>query len=58
MIENLYELVGGNQNIEAATERFYEKVLEDDNLRHFFGRTAMTAIDRESATSVVSRLFT
>jgi len=41
MIENLYELVGGHQVIEAATERFYHKVLEDDNLRHFFGRTDM-----------------
>lgn len=39
MIENLYELVGGHQTIKAATERFYEKVLEDDNLRHFFEQT-------------------
>ena len=41
MIENLYELVGGRQIIEAATERFYEKVANDDNLRHFFGQTDM-----------------
>jgi len=41
MIENLYELVGGHQTIKAATERFYEKVLEDDSLRHFFNQTDM-----------------
>lgn len=41
MIENLYELVGGQRVIEAATERFYQKVLEDSNLRHFFGRADM-----------------
>jgi hemoglobin len=41
MIENLYELVGGHQTIKAATERFYEKVREDDNLRHFFEQTDM-----------------
>jgi len=41
MIENLYELVGGHQTIKAATERFYQKVLEDENLRHFFSQTDM-----------------
>ena len=37
MIENLYELIGGHETIKAATERFYEKVLDDQDLRHFFG---------------------
>ena len=36
MIENLYELIGGHETIKAATERFYERVLEDENLRPFF----------------------
>jgi len=39
MIENLYELVGGQKVIEAATERFYQKVLEDTSLRPFFAHT-------------------
>jgi len=30
--------------IKAATERFYEKVLEDDNLRHFFTQTDMAHV--------------
>jgi len=38
MIEDLYELIGGRSTVEAATELFYNKVLEDDNLRHFFER--------------------
>jgi len=41
MIENLYELVGGHQVINAATEVFYQKVLEDGDLRHFFAQTDM-----------------
>jgi hemoglobin len=36
MIEDLFDLIGGRSTIEAATERFYDKVLHDDNLRHFF----------------------
>ena len=41
MIENLLELIGGRQTIQAATERFYAKVLEDESLRHFFTQTDM-----------------
>jgi len=44
MIDNLYELVGGHQIIKAATERFYEKVLQDDGLRHFFQQTDMAHV--------------
>jgi len=39
MIDKLYELIGGRHTISAATERFYQKVLEDDSLRHFFEGT-------------------
>jgi len=41
MVDELYELIGGRPTIAAATDRFYEKVLEDDNLRQFFKRTDM-----------------
>ena len=41
MIENLFELIGGRQTIAAATERFYQRVREDDSLRHFFTQTDM-----------------
>ena len=36
MIEDLFDLIGGRRVIEAATELFYDKVSQDDNLRHFF----------------------
>lgn len=36
MIEDLLDLIGGRRTIEAATVLFYDKVLHDDNLRHFF----------------------
>jgi hemoglobin len=36
MIEDLYDLIGGRSTIEAATKLFYDKILQDDNLRHFF----------------------
>jgi len=39
MIDKLYDLVGGRHTIAAATERFYQKVLKDDSLRHFFEGT-------------------
>jgi hemoglobin len=41
MIDDLYDLIGGNRTIRAATEIFYDKVLADDSLRHFFKRTDM-----------------
>jgi len=36
MIEDLFDLIGGRSVIKAATELFYDKVLHDDSLRHFF----------------------
>jgi hemoglobin len=36
MIEDLFELIGGRNTIEAATELFYDKVLQDQNLQSFF----------------------
>jgi len=42
MNENLFELIGGRHTIQAATERFYAKVLEDDRLRDFFRHTDMS----------------
>src|SRR5215467_13541710 len=41
MIEDLFDLVGGNHTVSAAVESFYDKVLADDSLRPFFKRTDM-----------------
>ena len=44
MIENLYDLIGGQQTIKAATERFYERVAEDQSLRPFFEQVDMARL--------------
>ena len=56
MIDNLYDLIGGHRTIKAATERFYEKVLEDDKLRHFFEKTDMAHL-RSRQVMFISMLF-
>jgi hemoglobin len=56
MIENLYELIGGQKTIEAATKRFYEKIMEDESLRPFFQRTDMAHL-RSRQTMFVSMLL-
>lgn len=33
---SLYERIGGEAAVNAAVDRFYEKVLADDRIRHFF----------------------
>jgi len=35
-MSNLFERLGGKPAVEAAVDRFYEKVLKDDRIRHFF----------------------
>ena len=51
MIEDLYELIGGRSTIEAATERFYGKVLRDESLRHFFEGVDMAQLRSAQCTS-------
>ena len=36
MVEDILDLIGGRRTIKAATELFYDKVLQDDTLRQFF----------------------
>ena len=49
MVEDLYELIGGCSTIEAATELFYDKVLQDDSLRQFFDRVDMAHLRSRQA---------
>lgn len=44
MIDDLYDLIGGNRTVWAATERFYDKVLADHRLQHFFKRSDMAHV--------------
>jgi len=41
LIDELYDLIGGQQTIWAATEAFYRRVLADDTLSPFFKTTDM-----------------
>lgn len=41
MQESLYEKLGGRDSIEKVVDRFYEKVLADPIVNHFFEHTNM-----------------
>jgi hemoglobin len=56
MIDDLYDLVGGRHTIWAATELFYEKVLADDRLSHFFQQTDMAHL-RSRQSMFISMLL-
>jgi len=56
MIENLFDLIGGRKTIKAATERFYERVLEDVSLRRFFTQTDMAHL-RSRQSMFISMLL-
>jgi hemoglobin len=42
MIDKLYETIGGNRTIWAATESFYRRVLADPELKPFFESVDMS----------------
>ncbi len=56
MIDDLFDLIGGRSRIEAATELFYDKVLQDQKLRHFFVGVDMANL-RARQAMFISMLF-
>jgi hemoglobin len=52
MIEDLFDLIGGRSIIKVATELFYDKVLQDDNLRPFFEGVDMVHLRSRQAMFV------
>lgn len=40
-MNSLYEKLGGKEAIDLAVEKFYEKVMNDDRVKHFFVNTDM-----------------
>jgi hemoglobin len=38
---SLYEQLGGKDAVNLAVDKFYEKVLNDDRVKHFFANTDM-----------------
>lgn len=37
----LFEKLGGAEAVDIAVDRFYERVLQDDRIKHFFANTDM-----------------
>src|ERR1700756_379559 len=62
MIRDLFDQIGGRSAIEAATKLFYDKVLQDDNLRHFFEGADMGHLQSRQAMFIsmllAGRVFT
>ena len=56
MIDELYEMIGGNGVVTAAIEGFYRRVLADENLRHFFASTDMAKL-RAGQSMFISMLL-
>ena len=56
MIEDLYSLIGGRSTVEATTKLFYDKILQDDTLRHFFEGVDMAHI-RSRQAMLISMLL-
>lgn len=42
----LYERIGGSEAIEAAIDAFYERVLDDDRVNHYFEDIEMDRLKR------------
>jgi hemoglobin len=56
MIEELYETIGGNRVVSAAIQSFYDRVLRDETLRHFFDSSDMARL-RTGQSMFVSMLL-
>ncbi len=41
-MQTLYDKLGGKVAVELAVEKFYDKVLADNRINHFFANTDMT----------------
>lgn len=46
----LYERIGGSESIEAAIEAFYERVLNDDRVSHYFDGVDVERLKRRQKT--------
>jgi hemoglobin len=55
-LDDLYEIIGGSDTIEAAIGSFYTRVLEDENLRRFFHSTDMAHL-RSGQSMFISMLL-
>ncbi|MCB1960274.1 MAG: group 1 truncated hemoglobin [Rhodocyclaceae bacterium] len=55
-MSTLYERIGGAPAVDAAVEKFYDKVLADERIKHFFVNTDM-AKQRQHQKSFLTYAF-
>jgi hemoglobin len=55
-MNSLYERLGGKAAVELAVDKFYEKVLADERVNHFFAHTDMDQ-QREHQKSFMTYAF-
>ena len=56
MTQSLYQRIGGHDAVNAAVDRFYEIMLADDRVRHFFADTNMDKQRRHQKNFVAMAL--
>lgn len=54
--EGLYEKIGGRQGVFRLVQRFYEGVLSDPQLAHFFKHTSMDRLQNMQAEFFIAAL--
>ena len=42
----LFEKLGGEAAVDLAVDRFYDRVLQDDRINHFFASDVVQNLDR------------
>ena len=56
MLDTLHEMIGGRELVSAAIQVFYDRVLQDETLRHFFAASDMARV-RAGQVMFVSMLL-
>ena len=52
MEQSLYEKLGGKEAISAVVDNFYDRILADDSINHFFANTDMEKQRRHQAAFI------
>ena len=52
-MSSLFERIGGEAAVDAAVDKFYEKVLADDRIKHFFEGVDMQRLARHQKRFMV-----
>ena len=56
MSQSLFEKYGGHETVSALVDQFYERILADDRIKHFFDKTPMER-QRRHQTAFISQVL-